>query len=99
MSFRMLSCFCQFNYEKVNNQSYLYLTNRLMPSEPTVTDIDLPDGGNTGGNTGGNNNGGNTGGSGSESSFCTTFTTVCDFIDWFKKDPDSASDENVSLKD
>ena len=66
--FNLIDAYRAFNnYEKVNNQSYLYLTNRLMPSEPTVTDIDLPDGGNTGGNTGGNNNGGNTGGSGSES--------------------------------
>jgi uncharacterized membrane protein YgcG len=97
------------NYEKINNQGYLYLTNRLMPSEPTVTDIVLPDDGNTGGgntggntgggNTGGGNTGGNTGGDGSQSSFCTTFSTVCDFIDWFKKDPDSSSDENVSIKD
>ena len=88
------------NYEKINNQAYLYLTNRLMPFEPTVTDINLPDSGNNnGGDTGGNNNGGNTGGTGSESSFCTTFTIVCDFIDWFKKDPDAASDENVTVKD
>jgi hypothetical protein len=71
-----------------------------MPFEPTVTDINLPDSGNNnGGDTGGNNNGGNTGGTGSESSFCTTFTIVCDFIDWFKKDPDAASDENVTVKD
>lgn len=87
------------NYEKINNKGYLYLTNRLMPSEPTVTDIDLPDSGNNnGGDTGGNNNGGNTGGDGSQSSFCTTFSTVCDFIDWFKKDPDSATNDPLDIQ-
>lgn len=98
--FNLIDAYKAFNnYEKINNQGYLYLTNRLMPSEPTVTDIVLPDDGNTGGgNTGGGNTGGNTGGDGSQSSFCTTFSTVCDFIDWFKKDPDSSTNDPLDIQ-
>lgn len=91
------------NYEKLNNKSYLYITDLFMPFEPTNTDIELPNNNNNPSNnpnpTNPNNPNPSNPNNGEQTTFCSYATVICDFIDWFKKDPDSASDENVTIKD
>lgn len=85
-------------YEKTSNTAYMYLIDKLEGGQtdsndstikPNPIDPTKPYDPTT--------NPGD--GSFSMPSFCSWATVVCDFVNWFKKDPDSASNENVTIKD
>lgn len=79
-------------FEKTNNKPYQFILKKLNNSgsdsvdtivKPTPVDPNNPDSSS----------------GWSMPSFCDYATIVCDFINWFKEDPDSASSEKVNFND
>ena len=84
--------FTATQYERSKNIAYKYLIDRLNNGTTDSNDTNIkpnpPNPDNPDQDTGSSLPG-----------FCDYAVVICDFINWFKKDPDSASDENVSIKD
>lgn len=85
-------------YEKSRNTAYMYLIDKLQSGQtdsndstikPNPVDPTKPYDPNTNPSNG----------SFSIPSFCSWATVVCDFLNWVQKEPDSATDENVTIKD
>ena len=86
------------DFEKTSNTAYMYLIDMLLGGntdsndstiKPNPIDPTKPYDPTTNPSNG----------SFSLPSFCDYASVVCNFFRWFQKDPDSATDENVNIKD